>query len=192
MRVILSTTDFVQVLDALHTGFFLGNHRNGEPWAHTNSALRRDLQDDPERERVQRELDTMVAELRAALENGGGPQQKARPQPLEREVKTARAVYRLWGGPLSTAVEPTDVAAILIAVEKVPLDPLEEETLQRRFRLTPRESQLARLLVEGRTNTDIASHLGIRPNTAHHYTERILLKLGAHNRAEAVSKILQA
>jgi DNA-binding CsgD family transcriptional regulator len=51
--------------------------------------------------------------------------------------------------------------------------------------LTLRESDVLRLLAEGRTNRQIASELFISPKTAGIHVSRILTKLGAANRTEA-------
>ncbi|HEY7590712.1 MAG TPA: AAA family ATPase [Candidatus Limnocylindrales bacterium] len=50
--------------------------------------------------------------------------------------------------------------------------------------LTAREFAVARLVAEGRTNTEIAAELGIAPKTASAHIEHILAKLGASRRAE--------
>jgi len=53
--------------------------------------------------------------------------------------------------------------------------------------LTERERDVMRLLAQGRTNQQIASQLFISPKTASIHVSRILSKLGAANRTEAVS-----
>lgn len=57
------------------------------------------------------------------------------------------------------------------------------------YGLTERESDVARLLAEGRRNWAIATELGISPHTARHHTQRVLAKLGVHSRAEAVARL---
>lgn len=56
--------------------------------------------------------------------------------------------------------------------------------------LTEREATIAALLAEGRSNRDIAEHLFLSPETVKGYVARILRKLGASNRAEAVARYL--
>lgn len=56
--------------------------------------------------------------------------------------------------------------------------------LREKCGLTPRELEVARLLMAGRSNAAIAESLGISPFTARHHTERILGKLGVRSRAE--------
>ncbi|HUS69268.1 MAG TPA: response regulator transcription factor [Anaerolineae bacterium] len=57
--------------------------------------------------------------------------------------------------------------------------------------LTPREREVLALLVEGLTNPEIAERLVISRSTAKAHVSNILSKLGASNRAEAVSLALQ-
>ena len=55
--------------------------------------------------------------------------------------------------------------------------------LREKCGLTPRELEVARLLMSGGSNAEIADTLGISPYTARHHTERILGKLGVRSRA---------
>ncbi|MFI4991279.1 MAG: response regulator transcription factor [Solirubrobacterales bacterium] len=58
--------------------------------------------------------------------------------------------------------------------------------------LSPRESEVLRLLARGRTTQSIAAELGISPRTVHKHTERIHAKLGTHDRAQAIATALAA
>ena len=64
-----------------------------------------------------------------------------------------------------------------------------EPDLSKRFGLTRRESQVARLLAQGRSNQAIARELKISSHTARHHTQKILSKLEVHSRAEAGAKL---
>ena len=57
--------------------------------------------------------------------------------------------------------------------------------------LTARELEVLQLLARGKSTRDIAETLGIRVLTARSHVKRILLKLGAHSRLEAVSFALR-
>ena len=61
--------------------------------------------------------------------------------------------------------------------------------LERQYKLTAREVQVAMLLAQGRSNATISKTLGISSHTARHHTQRILIKLNVHSRAEAGAKI---
>jgi DNA-binding CsgD family transcriptional regulator len=54
-----------------------------------------------------------------------------------------------------------------------------------------RETRVAELLVEGKSNRQIAEELVVSPETVKTHVGRILRKLGAHNRAEAVGLFLR-
>ncbi|WP_320671862.1 helix-turn-helix transcriptional regulator [Patulibacter defluvii] len=56
--------------------------------------------------------------------------------------------------------------------------------------LSPREIQVASLLVEGRSNREIAGQLMLSPETVKDHVARLLRKLGAGNRVEAVARYL--
>jgi DNA-binding NarL/FixJ family response regulator len=57
------------------------------------------------------------------------------------------------------------------------------------YGMTPREIEVALLLTEGCSNRTIAHRLGISPHTARHHTQRVLVKLGVHSRAEAGARL---
>jgi DNA-binding NarL/FixJ family response regulator len=51
--------------------------------------------------------------------------------------------------------------------------------------LTPRERDVLRLITEGKSNQEIASHLVISSNTVRHHVHQVLRKVGASSRHEA-------
>jgi NarL family two-component system response regulator LiaR len=57
--------------------------------------------------------------------------------------------------------------------------------------LTPREREVLVLIVEGLTNPQIAERLVVSRSTAKAHVSNILSKLGASNRAEAITLTLQ-
>ena len=56
--------------------------------------------------------------------------------------------------------------------------------------LTPREGEVLDLLLDGRTDDEMASTLFISPKTVSTHVQRILGKLGVHNRAQVVALVL--
>ena len=58
---------------------------------------------------------------------------------------------------------------------------------QDKTQLTPREREVLRLLVEGRSNPEIAAALFVSPRTAETHVTHILAKLGVTSRAEAAA-----
>jgi DNA-binding CsgD family transcriptional regulator len=61
--------------------------------------------------------------------------------------------------------------------------------LQAKFGLTARETEVALLVGQGKSNVSIAKSLGISTHTARHHTQRVLGKLKVHSRAEAGAKL---
>jgi DNA-binding CsgD family transcriptional regulator len=61
--------------------------------------------------------------------------------------------------------------------------------LAQQFGLTRRETEVASLLAQGRSNQAIARELEISAHTARHHTQRVLSKLDVHSRGEAAAKI---
>ena len=62
--------------------------------------------------------------------------------------------------------------------------------LGRRYHLTPRELEVARLLLRGKSNDEVAVTLGISGHTARHHTERVFTKLDVRSRAALWSAAL--
>jgi len=58
-------------------------------------------------------------------------------------------------------------------------------------RTTPRETQIIRLLAEGRSNKEIAAQLGIAVRTVETHRAKIMLKLGLHSLAELIHYAIQ-
>jgi two-component system response regulator DesR len=55
--------------------------------------------------------------------------------------------------------------------------------------ITPREDEIAKALVEGKTNKEIASAQNLSPGTVRNYISNLFSKLGVRNRSEAVVKL---
>jgi two-component system nitrate/nitrite response regulator NarL len=57
--------------------------------------------------------------------------------------------------------------------------------------LTPRETEVVRLLTAGATSRTIAKRLNVSPATVRNHVQHILAKLGAHSRLEVVAYVLR-
>jgi DNA-binding NarL/FixJ family response regulator len=68
----------------------------------------------------------------------------------------------------------------------------DEQKLQSRLPVTPREAEVLLWLARGKTNRDIAEILGLRPRTVNKHLEQAYAKLGVENRAAAVALTLGA
>ncbi|GAB4515064.1 MAG: hypothetical protein OHK0046_18020 [Anaerolineae bacterium] len=65
------------------------------------------------------------------------------------------------------------------------------DTLNIYGQLTDRETEVLTLMVEGRTNREIAEHLVIEFETVRWYTKQIYSKMGVHSRAQAILQAQQ-
>jgi DNA-binding CsgD family transcriptional regulator len=70
----------------------------------------------------------------------------------------------------------------LATVERIETTLPAEQRFRRRFRLTEKETRVALLLAQRRSNAEIASALQISPHTARRHTENVMLKLNVSSR----------
>jgi DNA-binding CsgD family transcriptional regulator len=101
---------------------------------------------------------------------------------VAREIRSGAAVFRLRGTLAPEAMLGRD-PGVLVTVEVETATPLSDEDLRVRYRLTPREIAVARLLADGLTNQEIGERLGVSFFTARNHVERVLARLGIGNRA---------
>ena len=100
-------------------------------------------------------------------------------------AEAAREAYqtavRLGAAPLRVALEALDRRARLDLGEDSPSAP-------RAVGLTPREVEVLRLLMTGKSNRQIAEALFISGKTVSVHVTNILAKLGVHSRLEAAAR----
>jgi DNA-binding CsgD family transcriptional regulator/tetratricopeptide (TPR) repeat protein len=103
----------------------------------------------------------------------------------EQAAAAARAAYqtalRLRAEPLRKALEALARRSRLVLGAATP-------TGERPAGLTPRELQVLRLLIDGRSNRQIAERLFISGKTTSVHVTNVLAKLGVHSRLEAVAR----
>jgi DNA-binding CsgD family transcriptional regulator len=185
----LTGRDWSRLIELFSDGCALCTCCGGRRVVHTNAALRRLLAEDPARTRLQSELDDVRGRL-CTSGNGKGSDASVRSS-LARSVRTAHATYEVRGTVLRVHSPSSAASLVVLILERFEASPLSDDVLCGIHRLTVREAQVARLLAAGKTNAEIAIEMLIRPKTAHHYTERVLLKLGVHHRAAVAAKLLQ-
>lgn len=66
---------------------------------------------------------------------------------------------------------------------------IEREAFARRYGLSPREVEVAELVLRGYANPVIASRLGIAPTTAKRHLTRIFEKIGVDSRTQLLSRL---
>ena len=86
-----------------------------------------------------------------------------------------------------STLAPEAIQALIQAETTPPPEQLSFET----FGLTPRETEVLALMVEGLNNPEIAERLIVSRSTAKAHVSNILAKMGATNRAEAIALALQ-
>lgn len=119
----------------------------------------------------------------------------------ERTASADRVVGLLLGAD-EYVVKPFDSSEVVARVRRLVArledsEPRTSGTTERSngvvdFDLTAREKQVMTELLLGSTQAEIARELGISSNTVATHIQRILLKLGVHNRAQAVAKVARA
>lgn len=95
-----------------------------------------------------------------------------------------QTALRLQAEPLRKALEALARRGRLVLGASTP-------TAKRPAGLTPRELQVLRLLIEGRSNRQIAERLFISGKTSSVHVTSVLAKLGVHSRLEAVARARQ-
>ncbi len=90
-------------------------------------------------------------------------------------LRLARQRIEGLGGQLATTLQPDGGLVIDISLQLTPP-----------INLTPRESEVLALLVEGMTSKAIAHELGISPRTVNYHLDNMYAKLGVNSRTEAV------
>lgn len=109
--------------------------------------------------------------------------------PLAQTVQTGSSRYSIETSHTNLPVLGS-TPMIVVVVRPLRPAPLTDSELIARFRLTPRECETARLLAAARSNTEVATTLGVTKHTARRHTEAVLRKLGVASRA-AVGTVLR-
>jgi DNA-binding CsgD family transcriptional regulator len=117
---------------------------------------------------------------------------------IERLQSQRRQIHELVGKVDAVVGELCDVEVELGRIDegnasgaRATSEALESTEQRPRAQLTRRELEVLLLMAEGATNASIADRLFISPDTAKSHVKNILRKLGAANRAEAVSRYLR-
>lgn len=153
---------------------------------HCNDVLRRLLEAEPEPARVLEGIRSTGAQVGSVMQRGAG---EGAMTPGERAVVTGFAQYRVR----ATAVEEGVLGPrmmVLVSVARNAARPMSDTQLRERFGLTPRETEVARLLARGLRNGDVARELGVSEHTARHHTERVFQKMSVRTRSQVGAIVL--
>jgi len=148
-----------------------------------NPAFRELLAEDPDAARIEREC---VRAGRLVLTLAAAKRRKSCPEeifgPGATALRSGTAAYRLRGALVGPGVLDIGPMALVVLERTTPTGRFLER-FRTRFRLTPRELAVSRLLAEGRSNEEVARLLGVSIHTARRHVEHVLMKLGVHSRA---------
>lgn len=179
-------TMFGDMLARAQVGLFVTDARGHVE--HANASLMRTLSTDPEHARIENTLRAVILRLMDQEESSLPERLMAVTSTPPIEVKTARANYRVCASRMGPHI--CGVLSVLSAPARAAPTIPTAALLVERFKLTPREADVGVLLARGRSNSQIAAALAISPFTARRHTERVLMKLNAHSRAEVSAVML--
>ena len=114
------------------------------------------------------------------------------PSKFLNEVASGKRRYQLRAFSVKSNLGNGRGPAVALLLERNHRNALNLETVVRKFRLTPREKETVDLLIQDLSAKQIASRMGISPNTAKAFLRSVMIKVGAENRTGIIGRILQA
>lgn len=178
-----------QLIDKIGQPLALFSMTGGE--IYRNAMMRRTLAQDPSAASIEEAISDVAQATAARAQACEVVSHSALQEPdrSRRQVQTPFARYRLRGCIMS--LDDAPMKSVLVSMDRVARDEPCADALRARFGITRRESQVALLLVQRLTNSEIASALGISTHTARHHTENVLVKVGVNSR-RALRRLLNA
>lgn len=145
---------------------------------HANRALARLLVAEPTESLLRNGLERVAREFVSAR---SGAVETLLEAARASTVSTAMGSYRVRSVTVDPVLASRDCVLLLVEPPSRPRPT--DQALRERFGLTPRETEVARLVARGHSNDEIAARLGTSPTTARNHTARMLAKLGVGSRA---------
>ena len=170
-------------LDAVLTPAWVFSAR-GDIVKHRNASAAHFLMEEPEAALVEDAVAALARGLALSPEHS-----KSRPETVgivqaTSAIRTASASYQLQGSHV-TASRLGPSRTILIVARRTSAKPLNSTAVRDRYGLTRRELDVAALICDGLSTTDVARRLSISVHTARRHVEQLLRKLGVHSRGAA-------
>jgi DNA-binding CsgD family transcriptional regulator len=107
------------------------------------------------------------------------------------EFQSARRMHLCRTFPLTTGIGFTDPHNMLVLMlERRSREQFTMAEISKRFGLTPREQETARLLGEGLTSKEIATRMNISPNTVNSFVRLMMVKMNVSSRSAIIGKIV--
>ena len=186
LRMTDHAAGLARMLDRLPDALMLCSRRGV---VHQTPALDRMLSDDAAREEIRAKMARIGRDVLSLVgprprDGWSGP-----PAPLFGGVASAQTRYRVRASLIGRSFGSVTMA--LVVLSRSGPRPLSDDVLRIRFKLTPREIQVARNVAGALSSSRLAQRLGISRSTAHRHTESVLRKLGLHTRAGIFGRLYE-
>jgi DNA-binding CsgD family transcriptional regulator len=179
---------FLRALDALEPGLAFFDC-NGT-LVHMNRPLRQVLEVGREAGHLRKEVQHFATSLCGIVRIRSLMNEHHVEELAMRDVPAGEEHFRLKGSYVGLDLFGAG-GSVLVSLERIIPNALSDDTLRARFGLTRGEGRVLRLLVEGKSNADIAKALFISPHTARTHVKTILSKLNVRSRAAATARVLR-
>ena len=107
------------------------------------------------------------------------------------EFASGKRRYQVQVFKMNSYLEKGTGPTLAMMLERNQRAALDLSRISQKFRLTPRETEALKLLMQGYTTKLIASRMHISPNTAKTFLRFVMFKTGAYDRSGVLAKILQ-
>jgi DNA-binding CsgD family transcriptional regulator len=187
-RLEAQTAPLFELLDALPGGVLLADAAGRI--LHESPGLRHLLALDEERTRLRHALAiaarSLATRLRRPRLTDAGDARRQAAIGAATELRTAMAYYDIRA---TYTRASTGEPYVVVTLERLTPAAINRDRLHERFRLTPREVEVAERLSLGQTNAQIAVSIGVTAATARRHTEHVFAKLGVATRASVGARI---
>lgn len=103
---------------------------------------------------------------------------------------SGRRRYTVQSFLMESRADTSDSPVVALLLDRRPRDPVGVSEISRRFRLSSRESETVRHLIQGRSTKEVAQCMGVSPNTVKQFIRLAMTKMGVSNRTGIVGKVL--